>query len=123
MFDHIEFSVSDIFAARAFYGAVCTAIEAEEMFFDPTVKELGLGKGELVHMLLSEGLPTTPAMHICLSAPSMEAVDQAHMAALAAGGVCNGKPGYRDHYGPGYYAAFMRDADGHNIEVLFREPV
>lgn len=122
MFDHIEFSVSDIVAARAFYGAIFSALDADEMFFDPTVKELGLGQGDLVHLLLTEGFPTTPAMHICLIAPSMESVDQAHTAALAAGGLCNGKPGYRDHYSPGYYAAFIRDTDGHNVEVLFREP-
>lgn len=123
MFDHLEFSVSDIVAARAFYSAICQAIEAEEMFYDQGAKELGLGQGDRVHMLLMQGPPTTPRMHICFSAPRMESVDQAHEAALAAGGTCNGKPGYREHYGPGYYAAFMRDADGHNVEVLCRETV
>ena len=122
MFDHLEFFVSDIVAARAFYGAICKAIGVEEMFFDAGGKELGLGRGDITHMLLMQGAPTQPPMHMCFVAPDRASVDAAHAAALTNGGICNGKPGYRDHYGPGYYAAFMRDGDGHNVEVLFREP-
>lgn len=68
-----------------------------------------------------QGTPTQPAMHICFQADSKDTVIAAHTAALQAGGTCNGAPGYRDHYGAGYFAAFMRDMDGHNVEVLFRE--
>jgi catechol 2,3-dioxygenase-like lactoylglutathione lyase family enzyme len=121
MFDHVEFSVSDIAGARAFYGGICKAIGREEVFFDTEGKELGIGQDDIVSLLLFEGKPTQPRMHICLKAEAKQAVDTAHAAALSAGGTCNGKPGYREDYGPGYYAAFMRDADGHNIEVLFRE--
>lgn len=45
-------------------------------------------------------------------------VDAFHTAALAAGGIDHGTPGYRDHYHPGYYAAFVLDPDGHNIEAV-----
>jgi len=118
MFDHVEFTVSDIIAARAFYGAIVAAIGGEEAFFDPP--ELGLSRDGIVTLLLTEG-PAHAPMHICLKAHDKISVDAAYAGAIAAGGVCNGKPGYRDDYGPGYYAAFIRDTDGHNIEVLFRE--
>ncbi len=121
MFDHVEFSVSDIAKARAFYGGICKVIGSGEVFFDGEGKELGIGKGDIVHLLLFESKPTQPRMHICLSAHTKQQVDDAYAVAIQAGGSCNGKPGYREDYGPGYYAAFMHDADGHNIEVLFRE--
>lgn len=122
MFDHVEFSVSDITFARAFYGSIAKAIGGGEAFFDAEGKEMGLGKDDIVTMLLFEGKPTQPPMHLCFQAQSKEAVIAGHAAALAAGGTCNGPPGYRDHYAPGYFAAFMHDADGHNVEVLYREP-
>jgi len=45
-------------------------------------------------------------------------VDEFHQAGVRAGFVCNGQPGLRPHYAPNYYAAFLRDPDGNNIEVL-----
>lgn len=51
----------------------------------------------------------------------MESVERAHAGALAADGTCNGKPGYRDNYGAGYFAAFVFDSDGHNVEILYRD--
>lgn len=123
MFDHVEFSVSDIAAARDFYGAVIDAIGAREMFFDAAGKAVGYGIDEIVHLLLTEGTAVAPTVHICFQAPNKLAVDTAHAAALAAGGKDNGAPGYRKGYGPGYYAAFMYDRDGHNVEVLYREQI
>ena len=120
MFDHLEFSVSNIANARAFYGGVIQALGGEEIFFDG--KELGLGADGIVQLLLFEGAPTQPNMHLCFQAKSKDAVIAAHRAALAAGGTCNGPPGYRTNYSPDYYAAFMHDADGHNVEALFRDP-
>jgi predicted lactoylglutathione lyase len=49
-------------------------------------------------------------------------VQKFYDAALAAGGTDNGAPGYRKEYTPGYYAAFVTDPDGHNIEALFIDP-
>lgn len=119
MFDHVEYSVSDIAKARAFYGGICAALGYDEVFFDG--KELGLGRGDHVQFLLYEGAATTPNMHICLIANEKESVAAAYEAALTAGGRDNGGPGYRANYGAGYYAAFAFDPDGHNIEMLFRE--
>ncbi len=57
-------------------------------------------------------------LHLALTATSPEQVDAFHAAALAAGGRDNGAPGERAHYHPGYYAAFVLDPDGHNLEVV-----
>lgn len=56
--------------------------------------------------------------HVAFEAKSKDEVDAFYAAALAAGGKDNGKPGYRDYW-PGYYAAFVRDPDGHNIEAVW----
>jgi catechol 2,3-dioxygenase-like lactoylglutathione lyase family enzyme len=63
-----------------------------------------------------------PGFHIAFAAPDRAAVDAFHQAALAAGGIDNGGPGLRLHYGPTYYAAFVIDPDGHRIEAVFKAP-
>ncbi len=60
--------------------------------------------------------------HLAFSAPSTDAVDQFHAAAILNGATDNGAPGYRHHYGPNYYAAFIVDLDGHRIEAVINEP-
>ena len=60
-------------------------------------------------------------IHLCLSAPNKEAVDAFHHAALGEGGTDNGPPGYRGE-GRNYYAAFVLDPDGNNIEAAWRVP-
>ncbi len=57
-------------------------------------------------------------VHICLRAPDAAAVDAFHAAALKAGGTSDGAPGLRKEYHGGYYAAFVKDADGNRIEAV-----
>ena len=121
MFDHVEFSVTNVRSARQFYGPICAAIGAQEIFFDDEDKSVGYGIGDIVQLLLTEGQQTSPKLHICFTAQNKISVEQAYTSALSGGGMCNGKPGYRNHYGEGYYAAFAIDPDGHNIEFLFRD--
>jgi len=64
--------------------------------------------------------PVTTGLHLCFHARSREQVDAFHAAGLGAGFQSNGEPGYRD-YGPGYYAAYLLDPDGNNIEALYRD--
>lgn len=59
------------------------------------------------------------AGHVAFEAKNKKQVDDFYKAALAAGGTDNGAPGYRPDYWPGYYAAFIHDADGHNIEAVY----
>jgi catechol 2,3-dioxygenase-like lactoylglutathione lyase family enzyme len=60
-------------------------------------------------------------LHLAFAGRDRAAVDRFHVAALAAGGRDNGKPGERSYH-PGYYAAFVLDPDGNNIEVVYHGP-
>jgi predicted lactoylglutathione lyase len=62
----------------------------------------------------------TTGLHLCFHARSREQVDAFHAAGVEAGFRSNGGPGYRD-YAPGYYAAYLLDPDGNNIEALYRD--
>ncbi len=68
---------------------------------------------------IGEAEPHTPRNHIAFAASSRAQVDAFHAAALAAGGTDNGKPGIRAMYHPHYYAAFVLDPDGYNIEAVY----
>jgi len=67
---------------------------------------------------ISQGRPHEPALHLAFAAADRAGVDAFHKAALDAGGRDNGAPGIRDNYGPNYYAAFVLDPDGNNIEAV-----
>ena len=69
----------------------------------------------------AEAKAPEPGLHIALAAPSREAVDAFHRAALSAGGTDDGPPGIRENYDPGYYAAFVIDPDGHRLEAVLHE--
>lgn len=65
---------------------------------------------------------TGPALHVVFQARDQESVNVFYAAALRAGGKDNGAPGTRAHYHPNYYAAFVLDSDGHNIEAVCHSP-
>jgi len=118
-FDHVEYQVGNYEASFKFYSACLMPLG----FLLTTNNEkkgifgFGLSTNKSDDLLLTAGSPTKPVMHICFSAKSMSAVDEFYKQAITAGGICNGSPGERR---PGYYAAFVRDPDGHNIEAVFR---
>ncbi len=64
--------------------------------------------------------PPTSELHLCFRARSRAAVDAVHRAGVEAGFRSNGEPGYRG-YAPGYYAAYLLDPDGNNVEALYRD--
>jgi catechol 2,3-dioxygenase-like lactoylglutathione lyase family enzyme len=64
---------------------------------------------------------TVIPLHVAFRARGRKQVEAFYKAALAAGGKDHGKPGYRD-YSPGYFAAFVLDPDGHNIEAVWYDP-
>jgi catechol 2,3-dioxygenase-like lactoylglutathione lyase family enzyme len=66
--------------------------------------------------------PPGPGFRLALVAPSREAVDRFHAAALQFGGADEGPPGLRPQYGADYYAAFVRDPDGHKLEAKHPPP-
>lgn len=116
LIDHIQLIVRDIAASRRFYQSVFATIGipiagegkdffwADELFISTADSEAAAGK-------------LTGRHHIAFQTRDRAMVDAFYKAGLAAGGTDNGGPGER-HYHPGYYAAFLLDPDGNNIEAV-----
>jgi catechol 2,3-dioxygenase-like lactoylglutathione lyase family enzyme len=114
--DHISAPVKDIKAARAFYTAALGAIGMKiNMDFKST---FGMGSKKENVFWLTRYPKAAGGGHYAFRVDHREEVDAFHAAALAAGGKDNGKPGPRPDYGPNYYAAFVKDREGNNIEVV-----
>lgn len=127
MLGHVSFGVSNIERSRAFYDAALAPLGYVRIWGD----EHGLGYGppnpegneKLALFLMEQSaapLAAGPGFHLALTAPSENAVDQFHAAALAMGGRDDGGPGLRPHYGHTYYAAFVFDPDGHKLEAVHK---
>jgi catechol 2,3-dioxygenase-like lactoylglutathione lyase family enzyme len=125
--DHTSLSVSDYEVAKRFYAAALKPLRVEVMMEFPAsvtgnVGVCGLGADGKPFLWLANAGKTTPRIHICFRAETRAQVDAFYEAAIAAGGKDNGGPGLRPLYHPNYYAAFVLDADGHNIEVVCHKP-
>jgi catechol 2,3-dioxygenase-like lactoylglutathione lyase family enzyme len=121
MINHITLHVTDIDTAKNFYkktlGPLGYAVTGEY----PEWKLVGMGvDGKADLWLIGDG--AQQAVHVAFVAPGKEAVQGFFDGALTSGGKDNGAPGYRKDYSPGYYAAFVTDPDGHNIEAVFIDP-
>ena len=121
MFDHVGLNVRDYRASRAFYEAALAplgwtiAMEFEEH------KAVAFGPAEKPDLWLAEREPYGTGTHVAITAPDRATVDAFHAAALAAGGTDNGAPGIRPYH-PTYYAAFVLDPDGNNLEAVCHHP-
>jgi catechol 2,3-dioxygenase-like lactoylglutathione lyase family enzyme len=116
LIDHLHLVVRDLEASRRFYEAVLTVLEvpiggeaedyfwADELFISSVDSKAAVGK-------------LTGRHHLAFQARDRATVDAFHAAGLAAGGTENGRPGERPYH-PGYYAAFLLDPDGNNIEAV-----
>jgi catechol 2,3-dioxygenase-like lactoylglutathione lyase family enzyme len=114
--DHIGFNVADFERSKAFYLAALAPLGIVAAAEGEGWAMLGRpGKGQL--WIGAFGPPPGP-VHVAFVAGDREQVRRFHAAALAAGGKDNGAPGLRPHYHPGYYAAFVLDPDGHNVEAV-----
>jgi catechol 2,3-dioxygenase-like lactoylglutathione lyase family enzyme len=123
VFDHILLDVDDFDRSRAFYEMALAPLGIE-VVSEPAPQMAGLGtEGKPVFWLMARGRPTTYGVHIAFGASTRDAVDTFHAAGLAAGGTDNGAPGPRPIYHASYYAAFVIDPDGNNIEVVCHAPV
>jgi catechol 2,3-dioxygenase-like lactoylglutathione lyase family enzyme len=124
MIDHMGIPVSDIARSRDFYEAALKPLGMSvQMEVTPDMTgdgstALGFGvPGEKIFWI-SDGQRTGEGLHVAFRADRREQVDHFHAAALRAGGRDNGAPGPRPHYGPNYYAAFVYDPNGANIEAV-----
>jgi catechol 2,3-dioxygenase-like lactoylglutathione lyase family enzyme len=126
MIDHVGFPVSDYARAKAFYEKALAPLgytlimEVQQDAHDSPAAGFGTG-GKPDFWIGGEGR-LNKAVHIALTARDRATVDAFHKAAMAAGGKDNGAPGLRPHYHPNYYAAFVFDPDGHNIEAVCHAP-
>jgi len=117
LFDHVQLVVRDLAASQAFYTAVLQALQvpmggADEGYF--WADELFVSSADSP---AAQG-HLTGRHHLAFQARNRAMVDAFYRAALAHGGTDNGGPGERAYH-PGYYAAFVLDPDGNNIEAVF----
>jgi catechol 2,3-dioxygenase-like lactoylglutathione lyase family enzyme len=128
MYDHISIGVSDLDRAARFYDPVMSALGYVRLSHNPRHVAYGPEhfKGEAPFAILAGGLEArTPGkgFHLAFAAQDRHAVDRFYEAAIGNGGVDDGPPGIRHNYNPGYYAAFVRDPDGHRLEAVVHELV
>ena len=112
LIDHLHLRTLDLDASRRFYSAILDVLGIPLVAGDGHfyADELWVDRGE-----------TPSRVHFAFQAADRSAVDRWYAAGLAAGGRDNGGPGER-HYHPGYYAAFLLDPDGNNVEAVYHGP-
>jgi catechol 2,3-dioxygenase-like lactoylglutathione lyase family enzyme len=120
MIDHTGVTVSNVTQSKAFYAAALAPLGYSMLmeFGDAA----GFGVAPKPDFWIGEGNPNLPPVHVSFRADSRTAVDAFYKAAMAVGGRDNGPPGLRPHYHANYYAAFVLDPDGHNIEAVCHAP-
>jgi catechol 2,3-dioxygenase-like lactoylglutathione lyase family enzyme len=124
MLDHIGVQAADVEASVAFYLRVFAPLGMRELLRFPR------GEGLVVGVAGPDGVPgfwlspaggsETRELHIAFTAADRAAVDAVHEAALDAGAEVLHAPREWPEYRPGYYAVFLRDPDGHNVEAVYR---
>ena len=124
MIDHTGIHVTRIALSKTFYVSVLSTLGyVVRLDLETAVgfgaKDLAPGDDPAGAFWIAEAEPFSPRSHIAFRATSEAQVVAFHEAALAAGARDNGAPGLRPQYHPHYYAAFVIDLDGYNIEAVF----
>jgi catechol 2,3-dioxygenase-like lactoylglutathione lyase family enzyme len=118
VFDHVQISVRDAQKSVAFYTALLEPLGI------PPLGEFE-GGAQLANLVIVARDETSGPVHLAFAAESREQVEAFHRAGLEARGTDNGAPGVREQYsseeGGRYYAAFVLDPDGNNVEAVCRE--
>ncbi len=124
MIDHMGYNVSNLARSKAFYNAALAPLGhsiRHDLGFAvgySSDEVVALGGDPAGAFWIAEGPPQEPRVHLAFTAKTHSQVRDFHAAALAAGGRDNGQPGYRPRYHAHYYAAFILDPDGYNIEAV-----
>ena len=116
LIDHVHLRARNYLATRFFYEKVLAVLGVK-------IEHAGEGWFQVDELFVDAAdARTVPShVHLAFQAKDRPTVDAFYQAALAAGGTDNGAPGER-HYHPGYYACFVLDPDGNNIEAVFHGP-
>ncbi len=117
MIDHVGLSISNFARSRKFYTAALRPLGYRAGYTDSKAGVMGFFGKDGTSLWLSAGKPKDK-LHIALRVSNRPLVRKFYGAALKAGGRDNGAPGLRPQYTPTYYAAFVRDPDGHNVEAV-----
>ena len=121
MIDHLTLSSSKYEVSKIFYQAALAPLGYKLVKeFGNDVAGFGIGD-RLDFWLANDGQKTQPVFHLAFVAETRAQVNEFYRLALAAGGRDNGAPGLREKHGPTYYAAFVYDPDGQNIEAVCRK--
>jgi catechol 2,3-dioxygenase-like lactoylglutathione lyase family enzyme len=122
---HISFAVTDLQRSAAFYDATLATLGYARVWANASAVGYGNPGGDDRFAIKLRSAQVTPpglGFHLAFSAPSRDAVVQFHQAALGNGGRDNGAPGLRVNYGENYFAAFVIDPDGYQIEAVIDDP-
>lgn len=126
--DHIEFAVRDAEASRRFYEQALAplkiglVISVDGSRTRTGGRRHGFGRDGYPSLWIHDNEPVGAGTHIAFAAPDRASVDAFYRAALDAGGTDNGAPGIRPHYHANYYAAYVLDPDGVNVELVCQRP-
>lgn len=118
MYDHIGLRVRDLEASLRFYEAALSPLGQVLGPRDGSSAGFGPPGGPALWLHRAEGAAGNRGVHVAFRAATRSAVARFHEAAIEAGGRDNGGPGPRPDYGPAYYAAFVVDPDGNNVEAV-----
>jgi catechol 2,3-dioxygenase-like lactoylglutathione lyase family enzyme len=114
--DHVTLRARYLPSSRRFYEAALAPLGFGLEFEHEGL--VAFGSGERGRLIIHASERPITGFHVAFSAPSREAVNRFHAAALEAGGRDNGAPGLRPEYHEGYYGAYVFDPDGNNVEAV-----
>jgi catechol 2,3-dioxygenase-like lactoylglutathione lyase family enzyme len=116
--DHVGLNVSDYEASKRFFEQTLAPLGYRVVLDMPQFGGAGFGTDDKPEFWIAARDPRGTGTHVSFVASDRATVDAFHAAGLDAGGSDNGAPGIREHYHPTYYAAFVLDPDGNNIEAV-----
>ncbi|MEK7531017.1 MAG: VOC family protein [Patescibacteria group bacterium] len=121
MFDHVQIKVKDFSASRVFYEKVLGTLGYGTVCEDEGVVGFGPSTHDMFEVRQADhDNPISKSTHLAFKAKSEDAVRAFHAVALSHGATDNGTPGLRPEYEEGYFAAFVIDPNGHNLEVVYK---
>ena len=124
MIHHLDVPVADLARSRDFYERALAplGLKVAITFKNHEGRQLvGFGSSSDPVFWIRDGGPLRGRLHVAFLATSRAEVDAFHAAAVQAGGKNNGQPGLRPRYAENWYAGFVLDPDGHNIEAVCRQ--